>query len=112
MDGSLQTHENFIGLLEQSTEASVLLDNIHDVLHKIQCYVFNARIKQISSYYDKLHEEPRAIFTHCYGHSLNLACSLTVKQCKLMQNALDCVIITILIKNSPRRDDTFQRLHQ
>ena len=24
-------------------------------------------------------EEPRAVFTHCYGYSLNLACSDTVK---------------------------------
>ena len=24
-------------------------------------------------------EEPRALFTHCYGHALNLACSDTVR---------------------------------
>ena len=60
-----------------------------------------------------LQEEPRAIFTHCYGHSLNLACSDTVKQCKLMQNSLDVVYeITNLIKKSPHRDATFQRLKQ
>ena len=30
--------------------------------------------------------EPRAVFTHCYGHALSLAC---FRQCKLMQDALD-----------------------
>ena len=26
--------------------------------------------------------EPRALFTHCYGHALNLACEDTFRQCK------------------------------
>ena len=33
--------------------------------------------------------EPRAVFTNCYGHSLNFTCSYAAKQCKLMQDALD-----------------------
>ena len=44
-----------------------------------------------------LKEEPRAIYVHCYSHSLNLACSDSVKQCKLMRNALDTVHIYIYI---------------
>ena len=32
-------------------------------------------------------EEPRAVFTHCYGHALNLACSDSLKRCKLMKDA-------------------------
>ena len=49
-------------------------------------------------------EEPRAVFTHCYGHSLNLACRDTIKQCKVMHDALDVTYqITKLIKNVPRR---------
>ena len=44
-------------------------------------------------------DEPRAIFTHCYGHLLNLACCDTIKQSKLMQDALDTTHeITKLIK--------------
>ena len=34
-----------------------------------------------------LKEEPRAVYTHCYGHSLNLACNDTVKQCEVMKDA-------------------------
>ena len=32
-------------------------------------------------------EETRAVFTHCYGHSLNLAVGDTVRQSKLMKSA-------------------------
>ena len=33
--------------------------------------------------------EPRAVYTHCYGHALNLACSDAIKRCPLLQDALD-----------------------
>ena len=33
-------------------------------------------------------EEPSAIFTHCYGHSLNLAASDAVKGSELIKSAL------------------------
>ena len=58
-------------------------------------------------------EEPCAVFTHCYGHSLNLAASDTVKKSKLMKNALDTTYkITKLIKFSPRCDAIFHDLKE
>ena len=55
--------------------------------------------------------EPRAVFTHCYGHALNLACADTFRQCKLMQDALDTTHkITKLIMKSPQCDGIFKRL--
>ena len=55
--------------------------------------------------------EERAIYTHCYGHALNLACSDTIKTIKLMGDSLDTAReITKLIKDSPRRDDIFTKL--
>ena len=33
--------------------------------------------------------EPRAIFTHCYGHALNLTASDTIRQSKVIKDALD-----------------------
>ena len=57
--------------------------------------------------------EPRAVFTHCNGHALNLACADTIKQCKLMRDALDTTYeITRLIKISPHRDAIFKRLEE
>ena len=50
-------------------------------------------------------EEPRALYTHCYGHALNLAVGDTIKQLKLLQDALDVTYErSKLLKYSPRRD--------
>ena len=55
--------------------------------------------------------EPKAVYTHCYGYSLNLACSDSVKGCKVMRDALDTTHeITKLIKKSPAHDAMFQEL--
>ena len=32
--------------------------------------------------------EPQAVYTHCYGHTINLAAGDTLKQGKLMKDAL------------------------
>ena len=57
-------------------------------------------------------EEPRALYTHCYGHALNLATQEdSLKGVHLMQNTLDVVYeITKLIKKSPKREVTFRKL--
>ena len=36
-------------------------------------------------------DEPRAVYTHCYRHALHLSVGDTMKQCKVMQSALDTV---------------------
>ena len=60
-----------------------------------------------------LQAESRAVYTHCYGHALNLACSDTVKQCKVMRSAFDTVHeITKVVKTSPRRQANLERLKQ
>lgn len=57
--------------------------------------------------------EPKAVFMHCFEHSLNLAASDAIKQSKLMSDALGTMHeITTLIKYSPRRDGIFQHLKE
>ena len=56
-------------------------------------------------------EQPSAYFTHCYGHSLNLAVSDTMKKSATMKRVLDITHeITKLVKFSPRRDSHYQQL--
>ena len=56
-------------------------------------------------------EESRALYTHCYGHALNLAVADTVKQSKVCRDALDTAFeITRLIKFSPKRNAAFDRI--
>ena len=57
-----------------------------------------------------LAEEPRALFTHCYGHAFNLAIQDTLKGIKVMEDTLNTVHeITELIKKSPKRQTIFQK---
>jgi len=56
-------------------------------------------------------EEPRAVYTNCYGHSLNLTAADAIKNSKVMKFALATTHeVTKLIKYSPRRDSLFQNL--
>jgi len=49
-----------------------------------------------------LQEESRALYTHCYAHTLNLAVADTIKKSKLCRDALDTAFeVTRLIKFSP-----------
>ena len=125
VDNGLEAHEEFIGLYEvANTESSTVLAVIRDVLLRLnisftklrgQCYDGASAMAGIRTGVATqiLQDEPRAVFTHCYGHALNLACSDTIKQCQLMRNALDTVQeITKLVKKSPRRDATLQRIKE
>eukprot|EP00731_Ephydatia_muelleri_P007654 Em0003g1902a len=104
VDNELDVHEDFIGLYEtESTDVIALLTIIHEVLNSL-----NISITKLSSQCNDgasamsgckagvakliLDEEPRAIYTHCYGHSLNLACNDTIKQCAIVwEEALEYV---------------------
>ena len=120
VDEELLVHEEFIGLYEvPSIEASTLVGVVKDSLLRLnlslakargQCYdgasnmtgVGNGVAKQIQD------EQPNAFITHCYGHSLNLAVSDTIKNCSTVKNALDTTHeITKLVKYSPRRENLF-----
>ena len=57
--------------------------------------------------------EPRAIYTHCYGHSLNLAMCDTIKKCKLTRNAMDVTNeISKPVKFSPKHNEVFDKLKE
>ncbi len=49
--------------------------------------------------------QSRAVFTHCYGHALNLIVAETIKQSAAMKDSLDiCSEVIKLLKFSPRRE--------
>lgn len=125
MSEKFEVFEEFVGLYEvASTGAEIIYGVITDVFQRLNLAISKVR----GQYYDgtatmsgkkfgvvtRLREaEPRAVFTHCYGHSPNLACADTIKRCKLMQDALDTTREIIkLIKKSPARDAIFTRLKE
>ena len=122
---TLKVQEDFVGLYEvASTTAETIYSAMNDVLLRLnlsisklrgQCYD-GSGAATMSGYKSGVATrvtavEPRAIYTHCYGHSLNLACCDTIKRCKLMRDVLDTAHeITKLIKKSPGREATFKSL--
>ena len=78
-------------MLENVIKDALLRLNLSFSRCRGQCYdgsnnmkgAINGLSKQISDI------ESKALYTHCYGHSLNLAAGDTIKGCKLLQDALD-----------------------
>ena len=123
VDNEFNVHEEFIGLYTTAkTTADQLVAIIKDALLRMnlsltkargQCYDGASSMSGVHSGVatQLMAEEPRALYTHCYGHALNLACSDTIKNIPLMRDALDNTReISKLIRNSPRRGDRFQKL--
>ena len=123
VDNDLVPHEEFVGLYQtDSITSNALVAVIRDVLLRLnlkieccrgQCYDGASAMAGAKKGVAKVlcEEEPRALFTHCYGHALNLAIGDAVKQCKVMRSALEVVYeISKLLKKSPKRDAAFDKL--
>ena len=125
VDSSLQVHEDFVGLYEtDSISSNSLCALVKDVLLRFnlklencrgQCYDGASNMKgHVSGISTQLlQEEPRAIYTHCYGHSLNLACQDTIRSVKVVKDALDSTFeLSKLLKYSSKRKATFKKIKE
>ena len=123
IDQNLKEHEDFIGLYQvDSITADCLLSSIKDVLLRMnlklsncrgQCYDGASNMSGSRNGVAKkiLEEENRALYTHCYGHALNLAVSDTMKKSKVCRDALETAFeITRLVKYSPKRNTAFDKI--
>ena len=121
VDDKFEAHEDFVGLhnvddITAATIVHVVTDTVHRLnlslsLCRAECYDGASNMKRVATDIQKL--EPRALYLHCYGHSLNLAVADTLKSIKCMCDALDVALeICKLLKYSPRRDAIFRKLHQ
>ena len=118
-------HEDFVGLRDvKCTDAETLSAELKDVLVRMhrspskmsgQCYDGASCMAGVKSGVAARlsREEPRVVYTHCYGHALSLACSDAIKQCKVMKDSLETTHeITKLIKLLPHRDTLFQQFKE
>jgi Domain of unknown function (DUF4371)/hAT family C-terminal dimerisation region len=123
IDDQFNAHEDFIGIYSvDNITADTIVASLKDVLLRLnlnisrcrgQCYDGASNMtgakKGVSTQFQV--EEPRALLTHCYGHSLQLAACDTIKQIKILQDALDTTNeISKLIKYSPKRDRMLEKL--
>ena len=125
IDERLEVHEEFLGLYSvPAINSDTLMSVTQDVFLRMnipfakiqgQCYDGASVMKGSKSGISTriLQKEPRAIYTHCYGHSINLAASDAIKSVKLLKDALDITHeITKLIKYSPRREAVFREIKE
>jgi hypothetical protein len=123
VDGGFNVHEELIGMihLERAT-ADVIVDMLKDTLVRLrlnihdargQCYdgastmsgVKNGVAVQIKSLNGK------CLYTHCYGHALNLAVADCVKAVKCIIDSLDTVReVGKLVKKSPQRNTKLDKI--
>ena len=125
VDEHFEPLEEFIGLYEvDCIKSNTIVEISKDTMIRInlavsdcrgQCYdgaanmagIRNGVATQIRA------EEPRAIYSHCYGHALNLAACDTVKKNKILRDVLDSVFeISKLLKYSPKCSALFAKLKQ
>ena len=125
VDEDLVVHDEYIGLKDMSdtgTNANSIVRELKDVLLRMklkldkcrgQCYdgcstmtgAKNGVVVKIKE------EEARALYTHCYSHSLNLAVGDTMKKSKFLKDVIDTTIeLTKLVKKSPKRDAKLKNL--
>ena len=119
----LQDHEDFIGLYEVAgINADCLVQSIKDALLRInvqlskcrgQCYDgasnMNGSRSGVATQISR--EEKRALYTHCFGHALNLAVADAIKQSKVCRYAMETAFeINKLIKFSPKRNAAFDQI--
>ena len=123
VDEQLHSKEEFIGLYKiDDISANTIVATIKDVLVRMnlalsrcrgQCYdgastMAGTRNGVATQLRD---EENRAVFLHCYGHALNLAVGGSVKNSKLLKDALEITFeVSKLVKFSPKRDVMFEKL--
>ncbi len=119
----MDVREDFLGLYTvPSIHLMMLKEVMDDCLCRLnipysrvrgQCYDGASTMSGTRSGVAKLvmYVEPRAVYTHCYSHSINLAVNDAIKPSKVISNALETTHeVTKLIKFSPRREEIFREL--
>ena len=123
VDELMHVHESCIGFHSlETTSAESIVKTIEDILLRLslqvnkcrgQCYDGAAAMAGHKSGVATaiLSKEPRALYSHCYGHALNLAVQDMMKGNKILHDTLDTVEeMTKLIKKSPKRQAIFKKI--
>ena len=122
VDSLLMSHEDFVGLyVTDLTTSDALVTLIKDTLLRMnlklencrgQCYDGASNMRGcVTGVATLLNDEPRAIYTHCYGHALNLACQDTVCGVKVVKDVLNTTFeISKLLKYSAKRNAAFKKI--
>ena len=121
VDEDVRVHEEFIGLYQcPNITADTIVSVIQDTLLRLdlkisrcrgQCYdgANNMAGSKNGVKSQILKQEPRALFTHCYGHALSLSVADTIKNIPLLRCTMDTTHeISKLLQYSPKRKGLFE----
>ena len=98
---NLKAHKDFTGLYQlDETSANFITGKLKDVLVRLhlslsrcrgQCFDGASTMRAVRNRIAKRlnDEESRAVYIHCYGHTLSLAAGDSINNSKVMKDALD-----------------------
>lgn len=117
VDSELTVSEDFVGFYELSNiKSETIVAAIKDILMRCHLNLNNCRgqtydgannmMGKRSGVSTKiLEEQPKALATHCQGHSLSLAIKALTNDCTILSETLGAVgEICVLVKYSPKRE--------
>ena len=117
VDDELEVHEDFLGFYEiENIKSDTIASAIKDVLLRFNLSLDLCRGQiydgasnmvgkksGVATQISKI--QPKALLTHCYGHSLSLAVKDLTSNCKILGDTMGAVgEITVFIKYSPKRE--------
>ena len=117
MDDKLEAHDEFIGLESmRNTDANSIVEELSDVLPRMylnlnkcrgQCYdgCLTMSGSKTGIAVQAKSERERALYSHSYVHSINLAVGDTTKVCHVLKDTIaNTYEVTKLVKISPKQD--------
>ena len=120
---ALKAHETFLGFCEiPNIKSSTIVSVIKYILTKYQLSLENFRgqcydgasnmLGKTSGVAVKLQKlQPKADYTHCYGHSLSLTVKDVTKKVKILGDTMVTAReIIVLIKYSPERENLMEKI--
>ena len=125
VDEELKIHEDFIGLHGMEvTDAKSIVNIIKDIIIRMglklkdargQCYdgasAMRGKKNGVCTVIKELN--PKCLFTHYYGHALNLAIGDSIKAIKLLSETFGTIKeVCKLIKKSPERETVLKKLRE
>ena len=123
VDKNYGINKDMVGLVEvEMTDAATLTSTLKDVLLRCNLQLSQCRGQaydgasnmagHLSGVSTRItNEEPKAMYVHCLGHSLNLCLQDCSKNCRCVRDALSLATeLASLIRASPKRLALFQNL--
>ena len=121
VDEKLNVREYFLGFYElDNIRSSTIVNAVKDILHRFNLNLEDCRgqaydgasnmLRQYSGVVNQiLAEEPKAVVTHCHGHSLSLSVKSLTSNCDILKDTMStageiCILVFSKTGENIRKD--------